>query len=649
MQTKKAGARLMAAALACASVMAAAAPSATAVRRYALAENGFLALNVPPEWGERVARVDGLTPPTILLAPPAGEPFQILVTPLWGPDGKPMSPEALKRQVVNAAEKLKPQAVEKTITPVAIKGPRTAGWFFTVTDRAPKPGEFRFGVQGMVALEHLALSFTILTNEGRKDVPGQALAMLRDAKLERPAARKPAAAPAPVPDRAALRALFDAGKFAELDAELSAVQDAYRRGALPEDDAGRAFGALRTGDPDARKRFDQWVAEKPGSYAARTMRSQYLMDLAYMARGQEYAAKTSAAQFQGMDALFAAALEDVTVAMKADPFPIFAAYTVIVVAQGMGMREPAAAAVSTALALDPAAYWVRHAYMSGLRPEWGGSLPQMEYALAQWKRSLDDAHWQRLARMVEDAKWRAALEPAAKLFREKRYPDAIALYTKALDTAPTARAFAMRGASYAQLGRDQEAIADYDRALELDPDGECCSGTRSNRGRILLRTGAVDRGMADLLAAAENDDTWAVRELAVISAFGKYGRKPDYVAAVRWCERAAKQGDPLSMYCMGGLYIAGQGVPRDAAKAARWFEEAAKRNVPDAQVDYGVMLWNGQGVAQDKAQAIRWWKAAAKLGSKRASDQLESKLSTTEYFNEVTLPAWLEKAGIRSM
>jgi len=128
----------------------------------------------------------------------------------------------------------------------------------------------------------------------------------------------------------------------------------------------------------------------------------------------------------------------------------------------------------------------------------------------------------------------------------------------------------------------------------------------------------------------------------VMYAFGKYGIKRDYVAARRWCERSAKQGDGLSMYCMGSLLHAGLGVPKDAKRAAQWFEGAAKRGVADAQADLAYMLWHGQGVAQDREQAIQWWLAAAKQGNARAKGQLEGNLSWWEYFSQVTVPAWIE-------
>jgi TPR repeat protein len=248
-----------------------------------------------------------------------------------------------------------------------------------------------------------------------------------------------------------------------------------------------------------------------------------------------------------------------------------------------------------------------------------------------------------LASKIEDARWREALTPAAKLVDAKRYAEAIKLYDKALEKGPSARAFAMRGYSYALLGQHAKAIEDYDRALELDPESSCCSGTRSNRARSYLHLKAVDKALVDLLEAAERDDAFAARELAMMYAFGRHGMKRDYVAARQWCERAAKQGDGLAMYCMGGILHAGLGAPKDAKGAARWFEGAAKRGVADAQADLAYMLWHGQGVAQDRPQAIAWWKAATRQGNKRAEQQLEGNLSAWEFFTEVTLPRWLEK------
>ncbi|MGH8642044.1 MAG: DUF4034 domain-containing protein [Burkholderiales bacterium] len=463
-----------------------------------------------------------------------------------------------------------------------------------------------------------------------------------------PVALKPPQAEAamPAPDVAKLRALFEAGNFNELDSLLAAYQEAYRKGAISDEEAARGIHAFARRDPDLRALYDRWVAAKPESYVARVARAHYLMQLGYLARGQAYARKTSAAQFGEMYALFQTALNDLAVAIKLDPKPVLAADILIDIAQALGAREPAANSLDAAIGLDRWTYTTRASYLATLRPEWGGSLEQMAATLEAWKPLLEPRQIARLSRMIEDAKSRAALAPAAALVETKRYADAIKLYDAALAQEPSARGFAMRGYCRAELGQHDKAIEDYNRALEIDPDGECCSGTRSSRARSYLHLKAVDKAMADLLVAANNDDAFATRELAVMYAFGRHGVKRDYVAARQWCERSAKKGDGLSMYCIGSIHHAGLGVPKDPAKAARWFEGAAKRGMPDAQADYAYMLWHGQGVPQDRAQAVAWWRAAAKQGNARAQGQLEGNLSGWDYFTMVTWPEWREKLGI---
>src|SRR5919204_187809 len=149
------------------------------------AAQGYLVLQVPKDWRDRVSWRHLLMPPTITFAPASGEPFQVLVTPIWPSNAadKPKLDE-LKRDVAAAAEKAKSQAAEKTLPLVSLKGGTTSGYFFAATDRAPKADEFKYIVQGMLGLEQLRVSFTVLTNDGRKSVPAEALAMLREARLD---------------------------------------------------------------------------------------------------------------------------------------------------------------------------------------------------------------------------------------------------------------------------------------------------------------------------------------------------------------------------------------------------------------------------------------------------------------------------------
>src|SRR6266513_7235 len=629
-------------------------------RQYRISDRSALILSVPSGWAAHAESKGAKAPITIHFSPESGAAFSVQVTPraLAG-DARNASDEDLKRGVLGAAEGAKAQAVEELLPAVELVGTRARGYYFRATDRAPKPGEYKHLAQGMVGLGDVRLAFTILTNDGQDAVVYQALGMVRSARVaggketrSEATVPPPAAAPASVvtavagdpgtPNAERLQGLLAAGNFAQLDAELSAYQAAYRAGAINDGQAAKPFIVLTQNDPDLKPQYDKWVAEMPRSYVARIARGHYLQELGYLARGSDRAAKTSMAQFDAMGAYFKTAMEDCEASLNLDPKPVLGYGTMISIAQAVGAPELPEELVGEAIALDPRVITARWAYMESLRPEWGGSLEKMDRVLDSWKGAVEPAQWQALHRMVEDAHWRARLKPGEALIEKKQYQQAIEFYSEALKQAPVIRAYANRGRSYAELGQHDKAIEDYTRVLEIDPSGGCCSGTRSGRAQSYLKLGNIDKALADLTYAAEADDRWAARELALMYAFGKYGFKRDYKTARRWCERAAKQGDGLSMYSVGSIHHAGLDTPKNPALAAKWFEGAASRGIADAQADLAFMLWNGQGVAQNKDQAVKWWRASARQGNARSMKQLESNLSWLEYFRKVSLPNWVE-------
>jgi TPR repeat protein len=460
--------------------------------------------------------------------------------------------------------------------------------------------------------------------------------------VQKLAAQAPAADAPPAPSRVKLRALLDAGEFAQLDAELSAYQTAYRNGLINDEAAAKAFNALQRSDPDLRPLYDKWVEQIPQSYVARVARGYYLMMLGYSARGSGYSSETTQAQFGDMRVLFRAAQTDLETSLKLDAKPTLTYRTMMAMGRALGARERIVEYYKAAIALDPRVYTARASYLIALRPEWGGSLEQMEAAHASWKSALTDAQFQRLARMVEDARVRSALAPAQALLDQKRYQEAIPLCDRVLAQTSSARAHAMRGYGYALLNQYDKAIRDYSRALEIDPDGECCSDVRVSRASAFLKTGAKAEALADLTEAAADDNERAARELGLIHIMGRHGFKPDYQQGREWCEFAAKRGDGMSMYCMGSLYHGGLGVTKDPARAAHWFERAARRGVADAQTDLAYMLWNGAGIAQNRDQAVVWWRAAIQQNNARARSQLESHLSWWDYFRRVIVADFID-------
>jgi tetratricopeptide (TPR) repeat protein len=329
------------------------------------------------------------------------------------------------------------------------------------------------------------------------------------------------------------------------------------------------------------------------------------------------------ARFGDMRALFTDAMAELEASLKLDPKPVLSFGTLISLSRadrGFGDKDEY---LSQAVALDDKVYTARIAYLQAIRPEWGGSHDQMQSFIAESTPSLLPHQVARLKRVLDDSKARSELEPAKRLVEKQQFDQALRLYDASLARAPSAEGFVGRGRAHARMKQHQKALADFERALELDPQDNCCAHT--NRAYSYMMTGAVGKAVPDLeFAAEERDDHWAARQLALMYGFARYGMKADPALDKRWCERAAKQGDPWSMYCIGGMYDAGMAVPRNPVMAAQWFERAAERGVADAQADIAYLYWTGEGVSWNGLAALQWWMRAATQGNERARRKLLS-------------------------
>ncbi len=103
------------------------------------------------------------------------------------------------------------------------------------------------------------------------------------------------------------------------------------------------------------------------------------------------------------------------------------------------------------------------------------------------------------------------------------------------------------------------------------------------------------------------------------------GRPQDYVKAVKWYRRAAKQGDANAQYSLGMMYYNGLGVSQDYVETVKWFRLAAEQGDADAQYSLGWMYDAGWGVSQDPVEALKWYRLAAEQGDARAQTVLGSK------------------------
>lgn len=133
-------------------------------RSYSTPNHGSLELAVTNIWKDSVAQPPRGLSPTITFSPPAGDEFQVLVTALWSATAEPgfNTPENVRVSVRRQGEKLLSQAAEKTLVLEELRGEEAVGYFYTLTDRAPKPGEYPYMSQGVMGVGDLLITFIIL-------------------------------------------------------------------------------------------------------------------------------------------------------------------------------------------------------------------------------------------------------------------------------------------------------------------------------------------------------------------------------------------------------------------------------------------------------------------------------------------------------
>lgn len=151
-----------------------AAQNASADQRHSfeLPEHGKLILVVPDTWKQAVRQPSGDLPPTITLSPATEDEFQILITPLWSLKKDPTfnQPAKVRNLIDNDLRVMSSSAVEKQVVLQEFKGDYGIGYYFLLTDKAPRPGAFPYVVRAGVAVGDLLLSVTVLcrskTSEG---------------------------------------------------------------------------------------------------------------------------------------------------------------------------------------------------------------------------------------------------------------------------------------------------------------------------------------------------------------------------------------------------------------------------------------------------------------------------------------------------
>lgn len=87
---------------------------------------------------------------------------------------------------------------------------------------------------------------------------------------------------------------------------------------------------------------------------------------------------------------------------------------------------------------------------------------------------------------------------------------------------------------------------------------------------------------------------------------GGIDRPKSFEQAAYWWAKAVSSGDGFSCSCLGDLYQAGRGVPRDPEKAVALYLQGADNEDSDCYYSLGIAYARGEGVPQDDSLAGKW-------------------------------------------
>jgi hypothetical protein len=150
-------------------------------RAYALPGHGSLLLRMPLSWNDELRQHPGNFPPTIVLTGFEGSPFEVMLTPQWANSHNATefgTAKSIYDIVAKAAQAVAAESLEGKTSIVTIGGGQGPGYYFDATDRAPKPGDYKYLTQGAIGVGELICTFTILTNDNTSVTKNKVLNMV---------------------------------------------------------------------------------------------------------------------------------------------------------------------------------------------------------------------------------------------------------------------------------------------------------------------------------------------------------------------------------------------------------------------------------------------------------------------------------------
>lgn len=373
-------------------------------------------------------------------------------------------------------------------------------------------------------------------------------------------------------DRRQMLALLQGKQFQKLDKLLLAKQRAYESDPAEADGWLNAFKFSQQTTSALEPLLTEWIKKAPRSYAAHFARGEYYYARAWEVRGTDYIDKVPREKIKEMDQFLKKAVTDLTRSLSLASKPLLS-YTSLINIGGMqNWDRQNAEWLAAANRIDPANVLVRRAYLLMLRPQWGGSIDSMRAFVESSKHAslnkksknrLEADIWRAYARRERlNNNYRGAVSyytKAIALYAEDavafenrgiaysklgELDNAVQDFNQAIKLDPDyADAYIQRAWQYRQLRKYDKALDDLNMAVQLAPNDKWAW---SNRGTVLYLLGRNPEAIVDYQRAANLGEPWAQYALGEHYWRGK-GISPDRDKAIHWWKKAAGNGSDEAM------------------------------------------------------------------------------------------------------
>jgi hypothetical protein len=153
--------------------------------RFTVSKQNRLRLSLPATWRAGMRQDPNGMTSTIKIWPTGSERFEVLISRIPRKNGEgPVTSERLLQIVRENGQMAASHSAEQKLDVKAFGPGNWKGYYYRLTDKAPRPNEYKYMTQGAMSEGTILFTFTFLTNSDKAFDQEQVLRLLSSAQLE---------------------------------------------------------------------------------------------------------------------------------------------------------------------------------------------------------------------------------------------------------------------------------------------------------------------------------------------------------------------------------------------------------------------------------------------------------------------------------